>query len=590
MNDSSFKALIHLQPGPNRVRLEFYSPKLSAGSASRAAHSSWININYLPLNVGPPLQLAIILAKDSPGVYDAVPERVQREGNELGTAVRKYRMAAYLWQAFTGEQMHRNGFGRRNYRYEEEWQPGTLSFQDFVAGTMRSEAKVHIIRSDKTLREIQDLDVAQQYGPGKRKGDLFQYAMEACQKYFNTTADQKQYVAAMFLDSHWDAKEKVVRGHAALGGGNGGIQLAIFGSHLLQAYPACLEDVSGAFTDCTRTDTSYVANDCNESGSVWEACNIGIGAHLHEVGHLFGSPHQESGIMLRDYTRFNRTFVSRESFSTRTKSQGLKLCQQQDECAWHRLDCLRFRFHPCFRSNIDPPPAADPSVQVWAVDNGSILVTAASGLSVIEIYCEEDDVCRSFIDYVDSNTNSNPLPRQITLSESDVRSRLSPDKKGKSLKLEIHSTGQGKHVIEDLSKLTNPKLNRVKLPDNRWAFRSGKLGYSKMEGSQPQELIFESAHNQRKLMVAIRVYHGFAVDGIEFIYEDQTAQLFGKRGGKSGGDEFVFDTRRGEMLMGFAMRTGLWIDGIQILTTLGRKSQMFGNPTGGSGSVTRYTL
>ena len=30
-------------------------------------------------------------------------------------------MAAYLWQAFTAEQMNRNGFGRRCYRYEEEW-------------------------------------------------------------------------------------------------------------------------------------------------------------------------------------------------------------------------------------------------------------------------------------------------------------------------------------------------------------------------------------------------------------------------------------------------------------------------------------
>lgn len=583
VNDSNFKALVHLQPGPNRLRLDFYSPKVSSGSTSKPAHSSWININYLPLNVGPPLQLAIIIAKDSPCVYDAVPERVQREGNGLATAVRKYRMAAYLWQAFTGEQMHRNGFGRRNYRYEEEWQPGTLSFQDFTTGTMRSEAKVHIIRSEKTVKEIRDLDVAQQHGPAKRKSDLFRYATEACQNYFGAGPDQTHYVAAMFLDSHWDTKEKVVRGHAALGGGNGGIQLAIFGSHLLQAYPACLEDVAGAFTDCTRTDTNHVANDCNESGSVWEAVNIGIGAHLHEVGHMFGSPHQESGVMLRDYTRLNRTFITRESYSTRTKSQGLKVCQQQDECSWHRLDCLRFRFHPCFRSNIDPAIVVDPSVQVWTVDNGSILVTAPSGISFIEMFCDGDDLCHTFFDYVDQNANSNSLPRQISLLESDVRSRMSPDNKGKRVKLEIHSAGGGKHVIEDLSRLANPKLNRVKLPDGRSAFRSSKLGYSKMEGSEPQELVFQSAYIQTKLMVAIRVYHGFAIDGIEIVYEDQTTQLFGKCSGKRGGDEFVFDTRRGEMLMGFSMRTGLWIDGLQILTTLGRKSPMYGNAVGGSG-------
>jgi hypothetical protein len=39
-------------------------------------------------------------------------------------------------------------------------------------------------------------------------------------------------------------------------------------------------------------------------------------------------------------------------------------------------------------------------------------------------------------------------------------------------------------------------------------------------------------------MIQVRVYHGFALDGIEFFYEDATSQLFGKRGGKPGGSEF----------------------------------------------------
>jgi len=35
--------------------------------------------------------------------------------------------------------------------------------------------------------------------------------------------------------------------------------------------------------------------------------------------------------------------------------------------------------------------------------------------------------------------------------------------------------------------------------------------------------------------------------------------------------------------MGFYLRAGLWIDGLQILTSLGRRSEIFGNPVGGSG-------
>lgn len=580
--DSHFKALVHLQPGPNRLRLDFTSPKIPPSGSSIPAHSSYININYLPLNNSPPLDLAILLAKDSPETFDAVPERVQREGNNLQTALRKYKMAAYLWQAFTGEQMNRNGFGRRCFRFEEEWQPSTLTNRE--PGNYRNEARIHVIRTDKTVAELRDLELAQQYDRASRKGDLYGIAMEAVKRYFNPRPGQKRYVSVLLLDSHWDPEVKTIRGHAALGGGDGTIQLAIFGSHALQSYPSSIEEVVPAFSDCTRTDTSYVANDCNESGSNWEAANIGIGAHLHETGHLFGCPHQESGVMLRDYVRLNRTFSCREPYSTRSKSPGQRLCLPKDECAWHRLDTLRFRFHPCFRLPNDPSLSPDDSVQVWAIDNERVVITAATGIAWIELYPEGDSECHAYREYLDPTANPmSSFPRQVILSDSDLRKAVPETKRNRRLKIEVHSAGQGQHVVEDFSSLINPRTCRVKLPNGQTGFRSGKLGFSQMAGSTAHEVILECAVIQTKLLTAIRVYHGFAVDGIEFIYEDSTSQLFGKRGGNPGGSEFQLDTRRGETVMGFYLRAGLWIDGLQILTTQGRKSEIYGNPIGGSG-------
>ena len=490
-------------------------------------------------------------------------------------------MAAYLWQAFTGEQMNRNNFGRRCFRFEEEWQQGTLTYRDMDTNQMRNEAKVHIIRMDKTLQEVRDLQVAQQYEPAQRKGDLYSWAMDAVRAYFAPRPGQKQYVSCLYLDTHWDLQRKTVRGHAALGGGSDNLQLAIFGSHALQSYPASIEEVAPAFMDCTRTDTNFVANDLNESGSNWEAANIGIGAHMHETGHLLGCPHQESGVMLRDYIKLNRTFVAREAFSTRTKSPGQRLCLPKDECTWHRLDTLRFRFHPCFRLPTDPPQTQDDSVQVWTVDVGSVLATAATGIAFIELYPEGDDVCHSWIEYIEPGSSNGP-PRQVSLVESELRSRLPEKSRNKKLKVDIFSVGQGKHTVDDFNQLAS-KASRVKLPDGRAGFRGGKLGFSQQDGTQPQEVILESAFQSTKLLRAVRVYSGFCLDGIEFIYEDSTTQLFGKRGGKPGGSEFPLDTRRGEILMGFYLRAGLWIDGLQILTSLGRKSEIYGNPTGGSG-------
>lgn len=501
-----------------------------------------MNINFLPLINSPPLQLVILLAKDSPGTFDAVPERVQREGNGLETAIRKYRMAAYLWQAFTGEQMYRSGFGRRCFRFEEEWQSGSLTFRDAATGQMRNEAKIHIVRTEKTVAELRDLNRAQQYNKATNGGDLFTIAKDAVQDYFKPKKGQKQYVSVLLLDAHWDTKVNTITGHAALGGGAGEIQLAIFGSQALQSYPTSIEEVVPALSDCTRTNTEYVANDCNESGSNWEAANIGIGAHLHEVGHLFGCPHQESGIMLRDYVRLNRTFLCREPYSTRTRSQGLRLCLPKDECAWHPLDTLRFRHHPCFRLPADLPLNIDDSLQVWAVDNGKVLVTAPTGIAFIEIFAEGDDLCHAWIEYSNSEGGtSGAFSRQVMLAESDLKARLPEDNRNKRMKLVIHSAGQGYHTVEDFGQLKS-KSSIVKLPNGQPGFRGSKLGASKQEGSQPEVVILESALAQTKLLTSIKVFHGFALDGVEFFYEDSTSQLFGKRGGKAGGSEFLFGT------------------------------------------------
>lgn len=571
---------MHLQPGPNRLRLDFTSPRLQT-PGDRNAHSSWININYLPLNASPPLQLCILVAKDSAETYDAVPERIAKEGNNLALAIKKFRMCAYLWQAFTAEHMKRNGFGRRCYRYEEEWQPGTLTWRDQETGTMRNEAKVHVIRLEKTMAELRDLDLAQQYEGAKRNGDLYTIAGDAVRDYFRLKSGQPQYVSCLFLDTKWDKNVGTVRAHAALGGGDDTVKLAIFGSHCLQSYPACFEEVVAAFSDCTRTDTNWVANDCGEAGSSWEAANIGIGAHLHETGHLFGCPHQESGVMLRDYTIFNRTFVTREPYSTRTRQPGQRLILQQDECDWHRLDVLRFRYHPCFRLPPDSQPIRDSTIQVWGVENSSVLITTVSGIAWIELFPAGDNECHHWIEYSDHEPSGPSAPRQITLTQQSFKEHLPPNKQNRKLRMDIFSCGGERHEVSDVYSLIS-KDTKYKLPDGRPGFKSSKLGSSAMEGTQPQEVILSTAWKQKEPLLSVRVYHGAALDGIEFFYEGGRSNLFGKRGGKAGGDEFLMDIRKGETILGFFVRAGFYIDGIQILTSTGRRSEFYGSQ-GGSG-------
>lgn len=284
--------------------------------------------------------------------------------------------------------------------------------------------------------------------------------------------------------------------------------------------------------------------------------------------------------MLRDYVTLNRSFTTREPYSTRTKSKG-GLVLPKDECAWHRLDCLRFRGHPCFALPTDPPRHVDDSVQVWPVDNGNVIITAPSGVAYLEIFTQGDEFCHTWQEFGDGNGNG-PIQRQVVLTEQELRNRLPEDKRKSKLKLSIKSCAGGSYEVEDFGLLAS-KASRVKFSNGQLAFRSSKLGLSQMEGSRPEEVVFDSTLYQTKLMTQVRVYHGYALDGIEFVYEDSTSQLFGKRGGQPGGSEFNLDTRRGEYITGFYVRSGFWVDGIAIMTSLGRKSAVFGNPSGGSG-------
>lgn len=46
-------------------------------------------------------------------------------------------------------------------------------------------------------------------------------------------------------------------------------------------------------------------------------------------------------------------------------------------------------------------------------------------------------------------------------------------------------------------------------------------------------------------------------------------------------DRELADIRKGEYITGLVIRSGLWVDGIQILTSLGNRSPFFGNKHGG---------
>lgn len=545
VTQGNFKALVHLQPGLNDSIL------LDCGNGV----SQRLVLNYVPMLQNMPLNFALIIGKDSPAEFDSPDYKKKAEGNGLETAVKKLRMASYLMQAFTQEQMNRNQFGQRTFPIAEVWAKDTLSNRDVEN---RTTTNVHVIRCDATVSEIRDPNRAQQNSKGNNTGDLFGIALNAIKKHgfpFNTDPTQ---VACIFLDAHWDPSQKLILGHAALGGGGNGIRLAIFGSHGLWSWPTCLEEVPTCFLDDKRTDTSVVANDSNQSGTAWEACNISMGAFMHEIGHLLGCPHQPSGVMLRDYITWNRSFMTKDgNFCARSNGPGQPLTLAKDECGWHRLDILRFRHHPSFRSGNEPVVYNPSQPVILPVDHG-VFCRAPTGVYCVELHDGGGDA-KSWIEYL------NPPQTELFLFEDDLRQQLPKDCRNIKLRLQILACGEQQTEIDDISEL----INKSKPVD-------GQL-YSKRYGGYGNDEDKVKMIQIPSDISKVRFYCGSSFDAIEFVSRKGGSI---KLGG-SGGGAHDFDLQPGEYITGINMRSGAWIDALGITTSSGRQSPIYGGGGGG---------
>ncbi|KAM3160809.1 Jacalin-type lectin domain-containing protein [Lachancea thermotolerans] len=610
VHKSGFKCLVQLSPGENKLSF-----------ATDQKESKTVTCHYTPLVQNEPVHLCLLVARDSPMVFDSPSSQQKKEGgNNVDLAVRKLRLGARLMQAYTNEQMLRNGFGPRTFQFVEEYGLDTT----FKQPEMRNRVKVHIVRTEKSVKELRDPDRAQQNPHAKDAGGLFGIAMEALRKYggpFASSSERPVQAAVMILDAHWDAKLNLITAHAALGGGDDSLKLAIFGSHGLYAWPYFIEDVPRYFTDETRSSTKEVANDCNECGSHWECFTLTLGAFMHEIGHLLGCPHQENGVMLRDYVRLNRSFLSKEAFSTRTNSNGAQPpIYPREECTWHRLDLLKFLYHPSFtlpQDFYDPSMMRPgciggfkaPSPSVYVLPNNCCVLRSETGIYCIQIIC--GDLARAHIEYLPISLGGTGPQKEIFLSLDDLRSRIPPEHLEKyrdSFKIKACAVNSPESNWEQFPRF----LQASQIPMANYGFPKHVVGMksSLYGGADRGKDVGIIAFDGRRV-TAVRVFHGAALDGIMLFLDegnsnpekdpplpprtymgkltnamksvsiqstDRQSVLFGKQTNSYSDFEMNF----GEHLLGFNLRSGCWVDGVQVLTTQGRASKFFGNNGGGS--------
>jgi hypothetical protein len=498
------------------------------------------SVRYTPLLQTPPLHLAIMIAKDSPLLIDCPPSKfggVSSTHSSLDAAIAKFRMTAYMWQALTAEDMRAKGLGRRSFRLEEEWTIDTLTSRSVWSRTMGPVPKIHLVRTNRTLAELRDADLAQQNPRARRKDDLHSIFTRALQAYgppFESQANP--VVAGLILDSHYDLDTNIILAHAALGCHKPtGLSLGMFGSHLTYAWPRFLEEVPDCLLDTTPTGDT-VGNDNGECASMWEACAVGQGAFLHEVGHAFSAPHT-SGIMTRGYSPdWPKAFLARTAYSACRQTQGTQPVtpETSHDCCWDVSDALRFSNLPHFWLPGDTPRPKD--VPTVNVEEPSDEDGSPEGLCIV-IQCDAG-IARLVLTGDDGRTKEVDEKATIATPAMSLRYLLIDLEKRfntqKPLSLEVTGMNGKQTVIGNVWKMfRNRSYLRVPGTDIRLLKKCVDAYTNRADSDDWSWAVMLKKRNRKRKLVSatqIDLRVGCALDGAVVYYSDGKKIPCGPRG------------------------------------------------------------
>ena len=513
-----FKVLLMLTPGSNMITLKLPSEVVASAAdavSELPPSSSSLIVTYVPLLQVPPLRLAVLVAKDSPLLIDCPLHKgagITSAHSDLSAVVAKLRMTAYMWQALTAEDMRAKGLGRRSFRLEEEWALDTVSKSfaqvalesasggDISTMHMQTTAKVHVVRSDRTVAELRDPGIAQQNAAAreKEKDKLYEHFHAALRDYGGEAFAPAAHatVAGLILDSHYSVQQGLILAHAALGGGPGTggsnktIALGMFGSHTTWAWPRFIEEVPSCLLD-THPSGHLVGNDNGECGTGWQACAVGQGAFLHEVGHAFGRPHT-TGIMARGYAHdWPKNFLP--FTAPGVLSSGMLAAvdpviegKTRNEAVWDLTDALHFTFLPHFRLPDDPPrtPAAlreSPAVEVRhnfdeakaGLDNLRLAISSVAGIARISF---------NGVDEPEPSIAA-PATRAIEYTYEDLARRFRTDEGVAALELRVLGMNGKEKIVSDVWAMFT-RLSFVRIPGSQIVLRKRSIKSKSLEQNE----------------------------------------------------------------------------------------------------------
>ena len=531
------------------------------------------------------------------------PRREALRAGGLAEVKRRVALQAYLWQAFHAEQMRRHGMGRRAFQLDDTHSDPPPGSAAQAGRSLELLPRIHLLKSRRTLREFRDPDNAQQKQNARNGGAMHAFAAEALEDPSTPRELHWSPVAVLTLDTMYDPKMRLIRAHGAVGaGGPGHLSHGVMGSHWLWAAPSSLDQVTSAFLDTDPTDESCCVNDLNECPTAWQTLNIGSGAFFHEAGHALNNPHWPSGLMARGYVEFNRAFMTREPGCHRNGIPHGRFFapihsgNDDKHNHIHRAQAVRARWHPCFYIPSDPPlpylGSNDQATWVrwnehgpsWTSTPRGALLKCDSGIGAVEV--EVNGEYKTHIEWLNLASASQPAqaPPKETLFDAaylsglvgfDVMHPSSPRVKLNAVACNMRQTELDDFRAHGIAR----PLTVAGISPSRTVIKSLPHGQTNRGGRQ-WELIFPHERDDapRVQLVAIDIFSGASLDGLQLHYSNGTRCVFGP----CGGTPFRLQVGAGDTIQRLNVRAGAWIDAVEVVLKSGKSSGMRGNATGGS--------
>ncbi|KAK0668396.1 putative peptidase family-domain-containing protein [Cercophora samala] len=302
-----FKALVLLSPGLNKILVS---------SGEDATNKVELSLRYTPLLQVPPLHLAILVAKDSPLLMDCPPAKfgeISSTHSSLNAAISKLRVAAYMWQALAADNFYWKGLPRQSFRIEEEYAPDTLSrySQQRSFGkqqVMGSVPRIHVIRTDKTVAQLRDVDAESglKHDQEHRHKDLYKIMSKAVKNSEGPLhPNNKPVVAALLLDAHFDRKVGRALPDALFSmHKTDGLSLAMSGSQSTYSWPRFIDEIPDCLLDATPVGDTVSSERSEQSLCMWEACSLSQGRFYKEIIRAFNPLSTKPDFVTTDSLRY----------------------------------------------------------------------------------------------------------------------------------------------------------------------------------------------------------------------------------------------------------------------------------------------